>query len=128
MYEYKEVQVTQTRICKVTCNKCGKVVDFGDHDFQTEVDFTTIKNTYGFGSSKDGDKYVSHICEPCMDEIYATFAIPPQVVGMSEWGTEPADPIVIASQNCAECGGTITGSGPLNRLEEHVVGCSKFPF
>lgn len=98
MIHYKRVQVESKRVSSITCNKCGRVVEFGEHDYQIEVDFTTIKNTYGYGSQKDGTKLMSHVCEPCMDAFYATFAVPPQTSEMVEWGAEPADPLVFIDE------------------------------
>lgn len=95
MYEYKQVETTVSRVCRITCNKCGRVVDFGPNDYQVDLDFTEIKHIYSYGSPKDGDKYVAHVCEPCMDAFYATFQVPPQVVSMTVWGEDPPDPIKI---------------------------------
>jgi hypothetical protein len=99
MYTYRKVQVESTQVSSITCNKCGRVVQFGEFDFQVEVSFTEIKHVYGYGSPKDGDKYLSHVCEACMDAFYATFTIPPQIAGMVVWGEEPADPIVLAGES-----------------------------
>jgi hypothetical protein len=89
--EYRRIQREDKEIARVTCNKCGRSWGYNDQD---RPQFTTINHTYGYGSPKDGDKYVSHVCEPCMDEIYASFAKPPQVVGMIVWGEDPGDPVV----------------------------------
>lgn len=94
MIKYRRVQVESNQVSSITCNKCERVVELVNSDFQTEVSFTSIKHTYGYGSPKDGDKYVSHVCESCMDAFYATFSVPPQVVPMQEWGMEPPDPLV----------------------------------
>jgi hypothetical protein len=91
MLHFKRVQREDKEIVQITCNKCGKV--YSKDVSYPGPDFTTIKNTYGYGSQKDGDKYVSHVCEPCMAAFYATFVLPPQVVGMIEWGMEPPDPV-----------------------------------
>lgn len=68
--------------------------DRGDK-YQFDEPYTTIDNVYGYGSGKDGDRYVSHICESCMQEFYASFKIPPQVVEIVVWGETPPDPIVL---------------------------------
>lgn len=89
MLHYRRIQREDKEVVQFTCNKCGAV-------YQKNVahpDFTTIANNYGFGSKKDGDKYVSHICEPCMDEFYATFAVPPQIISAIVWGEDPGDPV-----------------------------------
>lgn len=90
MLEFRRIQVEDKEIARCTCNKCGQVWEYND---PKRPDITTIKNTYGYGSHKDGDKYVSHICEPCMDAFYATFAVKPQVAGMVVWGEETSDPV-----------------------------------
>lgn len=101
MKRFRIVQVEIKKVSSITCNKCARVVDFGEHDFQVETDFTEISNTYQYGSPKDGDRYLSHICEACMDEFYASFKIPPQVSDMLVWGEESAEPIVL-DQQCQE--------------------------
>jgi hypothetical protein len=88
MLHYQRVQREDAEVVQVTCNKCGRCW----LKSESHPDMTAIKNTYGYGSKKDGNKYVSHICEPCMDEFYATFVVRPQIVGMIEWGVEPPDP------------------------------------
>jgi len=93
MLHYRRIQREDKEIAQLTCNKCGKVYPKSNDGSLPHPDFTTIKNTYGYGSGKDGDKYVSHICEPCMDEFYAIFVVPPQVVGMIIWGEESPDPV-----------------------------------
>jgi len=95
MLHYRRIQREDQEITQITCNKCGKVYAKAE----SHPDFTTIKNTYGYGSTKDGDKYVSHVCEPCMDAFYATFAVPPQVVSMIIWGEEAADPVLFIDEN-----------------------------
>lgn len=90
MLHFRRVQREDKEVAQITCNKCGAVYSKSE----SHPDFTTISNTYGYGSTKDGDKYVSHVCEPCMDAFYATFAVPPQVAGMVEWGEEPRDPVL----------------------------------
>jgi hypothetical protein len=69
--ETKELDVPDT----IQCNRCGE--SFECDQFP---DLTKVEHMYGYGSPKDGDRYRSDICEPCMDEIYSTFKIPPQVV------------------------------------------------
>lgn len=90
MLLYRLVQRDANEVAECTCNKCGKTWTQED---PSRPQFTRIRKTYGHGSPKDGDKYVSDICEPCMDLLYTEFAVPPQVVGMVEWGEEPPDPV-----------------------------------
>lgn len=75
--KYKTVQCKKQVPIKIVCNKCGKSCNLEKELFP---EFTTIKNIYGYGSKKDGDRYESHICESCMDDFYATFKIPPTIV------------------------------------------------
>lgn len=73
------------------CNRCGAERDCLDYNTPR---FTEIAHTYGFGSKKDGDKYVSHICEACMDVFYDTFVIPPQIIESGVVGEDPGVPVV----------------------------------
>jgi hypothetical protein len=89
MLHHRRIQRETAEVVRLTCNKCGRSWEKA----AGHPDFTTIKNTYGYGSPKDTDKYLSHICEECMDAFYATFAIPPEVVSMIVWGEESPDPV-----------------------------------
>jgi hypothetical protein len=98
MLRFKKVQTEAFAKAEVVCNKCAKVAQISDGAI-VESDFITIRHTYQYGSVKDGDKYLSHVCEPCMDEFYATFKIPPQVAPMTEWGRETPDPIIVVDDS-----------------------------
>jgi len=96
---YRRVQREELVPATITCNKCGNT--FEHHQNQGE-NYTLIQKIYSYGSNKDGDKYVSHVCEPCMDAFYATFALPPQVVGMVVWGEDPGDPKLLVDDPGSE--------------------------
>jgi hypothetical protein len=89
MLQHRSIQREDFELARLTCNKCGRSWEASE----AHPSFTTIKHTYGYGSKKDGDKYVSHICEDCMDGIYVDFKIQPEVSQMLIWGEEPPDPL-----------------------------------
>jgi ribosomal-protein-alanine N-acetyltransferase len=76
MIKYRKVKVSKLEPKEIICNKCGVHLRFGAKNFP---EFITIEHAYGYGSDKDGEKYISHICERCMDEFYASFRIEPDV-------------------------------------------------
>jgi len=79
MINYRKVEVTETQFeaTSMVCNKCGSRYDMDDYCAMNN--FTTIRCSYGYGSAKDMSVFLSHVCEKCMDEIYDTFVVPPQV-------------------------------------------------
>lgn len=79
MKKFRKILVEQEQEAGITCNKCGRVVNYEEFEDQYEVDFTEVSHVYGYGSIKDGDRYLSHICEPCMDEFYASFKVKPEI-------------------------------------------------
>lgn len=94
MQEFRKVLHEAYEVAQTTCNKCGAEIPHvwipKEHsEFEVHPGYTTIRHKYGYGSKKDGDEYISHICEPCMDLFYATLMIPPQVVSMyGPWGND----------------------------------------
>ena len=79
MQTFRTVMVEKEQATSITCNKCGRTINHDGFEHQYEMDFTEIQHTCNYGSMKDGDRYLSHICEPCMDEFYASFKVPPQI-------------------------------------------------
>lgn len=90
MLWYRKVLTPDIKVSRVLCNKCGAKFSPTDND---RPDMTTIENLYGYASSKDGCKYVSHVCETCMDAFYATFVIPPQKMHSVILDEDPGMPI-----------------------------------
>lgn len=80
---------------EIWCNMCGERHSI--HDVEKTGQFVLIDQTYGFGSPKDGDRYVAHLCEPCTDRLFATFKIPPQVVTPQPWDENSPEPIALVS-------------------------------
>jgi hypothetical protein len=77
MMKFKEIQqlMPVRAIEDVVCNRCGKsCVDKG-----CGREFAYLQVSWGCDSRKDMEEHVSHLCEPCYDEIVATFAIPPTI-------------------------------------------------
>lgn len=97
MLYHKKVVREAIEPASVTCNRCGKGWRIGRAD-----GMTTLRTTYGFGSEKDGSTYLAHICEECMDAIYATFTIPPQILTASIWGEDPPDPVTLIDDHQKE--------------------------
>lgn len=56
-----EVDVLEDVICDVCNNSCKNSTNF---------EYMTMKNYWGYGSSKDGQLWGAHICEKCVDEKF----------------------------------------------------------
>lgn len=66
---------------KIVCNKCGCEMDlehFYYEEFMTDV-IHEFKISYGYGSQHDLHTYKFDLCDNCLDELYATFKVPPQI-------------------------------------------------
>ena len=67
MIKTKTIKVDRESIIGITCNKCGK---------DCTNNCVTICVNWGFGSMKDCESHLSHICEDCYDKFIKTFKIP----------------------------------------------------
>ena len=57
----------------VLCNRCGKsTID----EIKLNREYATLSVTWGYGSHRDGERHVAHLCETCFDEITACFKLP----------------------------------------------------
>lgn len=72
----KQVLIVEEEVTHIGCNKCGREFDVTDYGEVGNI--TTIQKSYGYGP-KDMLVYISHVCMSCMDEVYDTFAIPPDI-------------------------------------------------
>lgn len=66
---------------KIVCNKCGREMDLETREYE---EFMTdlihkFKIVYGYASDRDGTTCQFDLCEQCLDELYSTFKIPPQI-------------------------------------------------
>lgn len=59
---------------KIRCNCCGKVLEV-DKDIVCE-DFVRVKKQWGYFSKKDGITQEFLICEQCVENVTAGFAVP----------------------------------------------------
>lgn len=76
MITYKTETTKVQTPSKITCNMCA--VSYDANDYEKTSSFTTHQTNFGFGSTRDGDVHLSHICEKCQDIIVSRFKIPPQ--------------------------------------------------
>ncbi len=58
---------------KVICNCCGKEIEKNSHGYME--DYIHIEKTWGYTSSKDGDKTNVDICEECWNKFERNFKI-----------------------------------------------------
>ena len=92
MITYQKITVESREAVSITCNKCGN--KYSTEDWCVTNNFTSIQSSYGYGSPKDMMTLLSHICEPCMDEIYESFVVPPQEGEAILIGEPPVMPVV----------------------------------
>jgi hypothetical protein len=81
--EYKIEKIEQKILDRVVCDRCKKEVerisDGGWNQFGEPYsvfhppsfkDFFLLETSWGYFSSKDGDKHEAVLCEPCYDEVF----------------------------------------------------------
>ena len=70
---YKEIQRTDKIVDKITCDKCGKVADFGTENeskFFDIQEWLHINFIGGYGSIfEDGGEYACDLCQQCTKEL-----------------------------------------------------------
>ena len=77
MIKYKKTSIEIDSICKIVCNKCGlNIPRMDDTLWEDAID---ISYTFGYGSTRDGDKYIAHLCEQCYIAFTNTFYVPPEI-------------------------------------------------
>ena len=60
----------------VICNKCGKSCP----KLPCSYDFATLSYSGEYGSSRDGNREISHICITCYEELIDSFVIPINII------------------------------------------------
>lgn len=56
----------------IKCNLCGKSCKASSG---LGYSCATLDAYWGYGSNKDGEKYLAHLCETCFDNIVKNFKI-----------------------------------------------------
>ncbi len=64
-------EVTEIRVIKVTCDRCGKPCEQGDCSPLGE--FAVLKAHWGYDSKHDMQSYELDICEPCFFDLIKDF-------------------------------------------------------
>lgn len=76
MKRYKKVVTKTKKVNEVFCNRCGRVCVAGG---VRAADYIEIEVSWGYFSSKDGERHKCDICEKCYDTIIKDFRIKPQI-------------------------------------------------
>lgn len=80
MRETEDIQetVTNQRIVKVICNKCGDKSTEEDYDFERFQEFSI---SFGYGSRYDSEHWRFDLCDECLTELVRSFKVVPQGFG-----------------------------------------------
>jgi len=80
MKKYKTIRTSNKAIKSVICNNCGResVLDTPGN-YNTDDEFESFKIKFGYGSKHDGEKYFFDLCGNCLEKIFKSFKIPPEV-------------------------------------------------
>lgn len=68
---------------EIRCNRCGKSLTL--YEGRPLEDFVTVDKTWGYFSSQDGVRVQFDLCEDCVRELMAGFALPPVMEDVSEF-------------------------------------------
>jgi len=71
----RKIQVIETIVDKIFCNKCGKITCNDGGVMESGV---TLVATFGCGSDKDGMQEMWSLCDQCYDEFISTFLHDPE--------------------------------------------------
>ena len=69
---------------KVYCNCCGKEIRMEENMRYALEDYIVIEKIWGYFSKKDTTLHSFVICEECYDKMVEKFAIPPEVIDVTE--------------------------------------------
>lgn len=71
MQQTKKVIKVTTQTDLVICNMCGEKIESQKyHD-----NYLSVKKTWGYGSTHDGETHAFELCEKCYDELLEKFKI-----------------------------------------------------
>ena len=81
MQQFETRPILRDEVVRTFCNRCGLLVP--DPYPLSDLDSHIVKlfATWGYGSPKDGEDHIAHMCESCYDEMIQTWVIPPTVTG-----------------------------------------------
>lgn len=81
MRTYKTIMYPKQFESRIVCNKCGHEMDLDKEEYEEFMTDTIheFKVSYGYGSEHDLQSYSFDLCENCLDELYRSFKVPPQV-------------------------------------------------
>jgi hypothetical protein len=73
----KQVEV----VLKTYCNACGFEIVHNVHS-DRDSHRAQIFATWGYGSPKDGQDHLAHLCEKCYDTMIVSWVIAPTITGL----------------------------------------------
>ena len=82
MKEFKTVEKTVKELAALTCNKCGCKKPIYDDSLESLSDlheFQSFMFSFGYGSKFDEQVWEFDLCENCLEDFVATFAIKPEI-------------------------------------------------
>lgn len=72
-------KILRQEVLHTFCNKCGEEIK--SPCSEPESVLAKIFATWGYGSPRDGEDHLAHLCETCYDTFIETWKIPPTIVG-----------------------------------------------
>ena len=83
MRVYKEKEIQEQELTKVSCNQCGKELLVEDGILKEGC--FSVDYTFDYFSDKDGYIYSFDLCEKCFDKMIGSFKIPAEITETKEF-------------------------------------------
>ena len=87
MYKINKVtkQVEEEEVEDIICNKCGSSCKVSIAEEIDTYEDIAIEHGFGYGTERDGELHVSHLCYECYDKLIASFVYPPTIEELGGW-------------------------------------------
>ena len=72
-------QVLREEVIHTYCNKCGDEIYAPNSDIESVI--AKVFATWGYGSPRDGEDHLAHLCECCYNLMIEDWKIPPTIMG-----------------------------------------------
>jgi hypothetical protein len=73
-----QVNIKQEKIVEVICNSCKKCMSF-DKDNPEFIEGVELVGEFGYGSERDSEKHIMHLCDECYKKMLDIMNIEPVI-------------------------------------------------